>query len=58
VRIIVMAQILRQISRSPTLDSALHLLDTANGETETLIDRIHAAGGGTTQNTTQAMERT
>jgi adenine-specific DNA methylase len=43
VRGIVMAQLLRQISRSPTLDSALHLLDTANDETETLISRIHAA---------------
>jgi len=43
VRVIVMAQLLRQISRSPTLDSALHLLDTANDETETLISRIHAA---------------
>lgn len=44
VRIIVMAQLLRQISRSPTMESALHLLDSANGETEALIDSIHAAG--------------
>ena len=42
VRIIVMAQLLRQLSRSPTLDSALHLLDSANGDTEALIDRIHS----------------
>lgn len=49
VQIIVMAQLLRQISRSPTLASALHLLDTANDETETLIDRIHTAGGTTTR---------
>lgn len=41
VRIIVMAQLLRQLSRSPSLDSALHLLDCANGDTEALIDRIH-----------------
>ncbi len=41
VRIIVMAQLLRQLSRLPTLDSALHLLDSANGDTEALIDRIH-----------------
>lgn len=41
VRIIVMAQLLRQISRSPTLESALCLLDTANGDTDALIDRIH-----------------
>lgn len=42
VRIIVMAQLLRHVSRSPSPESALHLLDTANGETESLIDRIHA----------------
>lgn len=42
VRIIVMAQLLRQLSRSPTLDSAVHLLDCANGDTEALIDRIHS----------------
>lgn len=58
VRIIVMAQILRQISSSPTLDSALHLLDSANGETETLIDRIHATGRATTKNKIHATERT
>jgi adenine-specific DNA methylase len=57
VRIIVMAHLLRQVSRSPTLESALHLLDSANGETEALIDRIHAAGGGTTKNNTNKQER-
>ena len=41
VRIIVMAQLLRHLSRSPTPDSALHLLDSINGDTEALIDRIH-----------------
>lgn len=41
IRIIVMAQLLLQLSRSPTLDSALHLLDSVNGDTEALIDRIH-----------------
>jgi adenine-specific DNA methylase len=41
VRVIVTAQLLRQLSRSPTLDSALHLLDSAKGDTEALIDRIH-----------------
>ncbi|MCL4677707.1 MAG: DUF1156 domain-containing protein [Alphaproteobacteria bacterium] len=45
VRIIVMAQLLRQLSRSPTLESALHLLDSANGDTEALIDRIHGGHG-------------
>lgn len=58
VRIIVMAQLLRQISRSPTLESALRLLDTANSETETLIDRIHAAGAGTFKDKPHATERT
>lgn len=47
VRIIVMAQILRQISCMPTPESALHLLESAKGETESLIDRIHNAGSGT-----------
>ena len=45
VRIIVMAQLLRQVSRSPNLEAALHLLDTANGETEEVIDRIHSVSG-------------
>lgn len=54
VRIIVMAQLLRQLSRSPTLDSALHLLDSANGDTEALIDRIH---GGQTEQTDKPVKR-
>ena len=41
VRVIVMAQLLRQLSRSPSLKSALHLLDAANGDIECLIDRLH-----------------
>ena len=57
VRIIVMAQLLRQISRSPTMESALQLLDSANSETEALIDRIHMAGGGRIKNKTTLMER-
>lgn len=57
VRIIVMAQLLRQVSRSPTTESALHLLDTASDETETLIDRIHAAGAEI-KNNERATERT
>lgn len=40
VRIIVMAQLLRQLSRAPTMDSALQLLDIANGDVEDLIDLI------------------
>lgn len=54
VRIIVMAQLLRQLSRSPTLDSALHLLDSANSDTEALIDRIH---GGQTEQTDKPVRR-
>lgn len=54
VRIIVMAQLLRQLSRSPTLDSALHLLDSANGDTEALIDRIH---GGQTEQSDKPVRR-
>lgn len=57
VRIIVMAQLLRQISRSETLESALHLLDSVSGETEALIDRIHAMSGETTRNKAHAMEQ-
>jgi len=57
VRIIVMAQLLRQVSRSETPESALHLLDTANGETETLIDSIHTAGSES-KNNERTMERT
>jgi len=45
VRIIVMAQLLRQISRSATVESALNLLEEAKGETDALIDRIHATHG-------------
>lgn len=58
VRIIVMAQLLRQVSRSPTMESALRLLDSANGETEALIDRIHTAGGGIIKNKTTSPEQT
>jgi adenine-specific DNA methylase len=58
VRIIVMAQLLRQVSRSPTMESALQLLDSANGETEALIDRIHKAGDGTIKSNTTTPERT
>jgi len=54
VRIIVMAQLLRQLSRSPTLDSALNLLDSAHGDTEDLIDRIH---GGRTVRTDNPEKR-
>lgn len=58
VRIIVMAHVLRQVSLSPTMESALQLLDLANGETEVLIDRIHTAGGGTLKNKTTSPEKT
>jgi hypothetical protein len=54
----VMAQLLRQVSRSPTIESALHLLDTANGETEALIDCIHSVSAGTTRNKAISTEQT
>lgn len=56
VRIIVMAQLLRQASRSPTIESALHLIDTTSDDTETLIGRIHASSSGT--DNSHATERT
>jgi putative DNA methylase len=56
VRIIVMAQLLRQISRSSSLEAALHLLDTASVETEALIHRTHAAYGGIPTTQTQSGE--
>jgi len=46
VRLIVMAQLLRQLSRSPTLESALYQLDRANVDTEALIDQIHGGQNG------------
>lgn len=55
VRIIVMAHLLWQVSRSRTVELALNLLHSANGKTEALIDRIHAAGGGVTN--TNGQER-
>ena len=42
VRVIVMAQILRQLSSAPSIDAALHSLDNLNGDTETLIEHIHS----------------
>ena len=45
VHIIVMAQLLRQVSHSPSLKAALLLLDNANRETEQLIERIHSICG-------------
>ncbi len=57
VRIIVMAQLLRQLSRSPTIASALKLLDATSGETEALIDRIHSRGGATSEKATLPRDR-
>ena len=56
VRIIVMAHLLRHISRAPTLDSALELLNSASGGTEALIDRIHAADRGATKQNPNSTE--
>lgn len=41
VRIIVMAQLIRQLSRSHTLDSALSLLESSDAEIENTIDDLH-----------------
>ncbi len=57
VRIIVMAQILRQISRLPTMESALHLLNSIHDETEALINSLHAAGNES-KNNARTKERT
>jgi hypothetical protein len=43
VRVIIMAQLLRQLSVSHTMDAALQLLDATNGETEVLIEELHAS---------------
>jgi len=43
VRIIVMAQLLRQVSFAPSLEDAFKCLASANGETEELIEHIHSA---------------
>ena len=43
VRIIVMAQLIRQLSRSHTLESALVLLEASDQEIESAIENIHVA---------------
>ena len=45
VRVIVMAQLIRQLSRSHTLESALALLEASDQEIESAIENIHVAGG-------------
>ena len=42
VRVIVMAQIIRQLSRAHSIDDALHILDDIGGETEALIEHVHS----------------
>ena len=44
VRVIVMAQLLRLLSVSHTMEAALRSLDTSNGEIEALIDELYIAG--------------
>ncbi len=44
VRVIVMAQLLRQLSSSRTMETALSSLDAVDGEIEALIAELHAAG--------------
>lgn len=42
VRIIVMAQVLRQLSHAHSMEDALHILDEINGDCEALIEHIHS----------------
>ena len=42
VRVIVMAQILRQLSRLHSVYDALHILEDLNSDTETLIEHVHS----------------
>jgi adenine-specific DNA methylase len=42
VRIIVMAQVLRQLSHAHSMEDALQILDDMNGDTEALIEKIHS----------------
>ncbi len=42
VRVILMAQLLRQLSISHTVEAALEWLDSTNGETEKFIEALHA----------------
>lgn len=48
VRVIVMAQLLRQLSVSHTTKAALSLLDASDAEIGALIDRLHGPINGTT----------
>ena len=47
VRVIVMAQLIWQLSRSHTLESALVLLEASDQEIESTVENIYAAGGKT-----------
>ena len=47
VRVIVMAQLIRQLSRSHTLESALALLEASDREIESAIENVHVADGRT-----------
>ncbi|HCC33982.1 MAG TPA: hypothetical protein DEQ28_08835 [Clostridiales bacterium] len=44
VRVIVMAQLLRQLSTSHAVEIALRLLDTTKGETEAIIEKLYTSG--------------
>ena len=45
VRVIVMAQLLRQLSVAPSMEQALQFLNSANGETDALIEQVHCMQG-------------
>jgi hypothetical protein len=44
VRVIVMAQVLKRLSGSRTMEPALRALRASNGEIETLIEELHGSG--------------
>jgi adenine-specific DNA methylase len=46
VRVIVMAQLLRQLSVSHTIEAGLSLLDASDAVIEALIERLYAASNG------------
>ena len=45
IRVIVMAQLIRQLSRLPSLEAALSHLESSEPEVETAIERLHLATG-------------
>ena len=46
VRVVVMAQLIRWLSASPTVEGALDVLESSDDEIEACIDRMHSGGNG------------